>query len=274
MFKYILLCSLVAHTTWAKPVEQHAHQIEVSPHVVFVGPHHQVALDSVVPVGATPVVHQPAYVRYVAPHEESVVYVPVGGVHHNAEVVARSAGGIHGKQLISTDYVSGVGQLVATPSGSFISVNDYLEAQAQKQLIAQQQLELEQKKQLQNLIYLEQQEKIKELEQKIQASKPNPLISLETPLISGAVSLPGSDVLGAVGGTIGGVVNGLLSPLLKSKSLYVVEHPHHVVDYVASPVVLSSVPVPAATVKSRRSVAVDDVEQVAKVWNVEEQGLK
>ncbi|XP_073838889.1 uncharacterized protein [Musca autumnalis] len=73
---FLLGVLLVAHTVWTAPVHHHS---ELTPHVVIVTPQAQLQLDSF-PHGTPIFQHLTPYTRFVAPHEETIVYVPASAI--------------------------------------------------------------------------------------------------------------------------------------------------------------------------------------------------
>uniref|UniRef100_A0A1I8MMZ8 Cuticle protein n=2 Tax=Musca domestica TaxID=7370 RepID=A0A1I8MMZ8_MUSDO len=77
MLKYLLLSLLLTiHSVWMAPVHHHG---ELTPHVVIVTPQAQLQLESF-PHGAPIIQHLTPYTRFVAPHEETIVYVPTSAI--------------------------------------------------------------------------------------------------------------------------------------------------------------------------------------------------
>ncbi|XP_046806982.1 uncharacterized protein LOC124419931 isoform X1 [Lucilia cuprina] len=117
MFKYILLCSFLVHIIRAKPV--HQHHGELAPHVLIVTPQAQLRLESLVP--GTPIIqHLSPFTRFVAPHEETIVYVPASAAAaiQNAEIVSRSLEGNKGKQINPQDFTNALTTIASNSAQS------------------------------------------------------------------------------------------------------------------------------------------------------------
>ncbi|XP_065360340.1 uncharacterized protein LOC135954190 [Calliphora vicina] len=296
MFKYILLCSLLAHTIWAKPV--HQHHGELAPHVLIVTPQAQLRLESLVP-GTPFIQHLSPFTRFIAPHEETIVYVPASAAAaiQNAEIVARSLEGNKGKQLNPQDFGNALGALASsgaqslqnaattaaeaantyiTSSSSYVPTlgNPASSFQSAAEAIYQG---------AQNTIssYVQSQAQALQPQTSQLLAAETPLASAELslpaitseqklPILSTAVSLPpllSSDQkipLISIGTKIPSL-SSLLSPGLPAISIYTNEPRHHyfvapsaphVVDYLPGSIFLS--PATATTIKARRSIIADD----------------
>ncbi|KAI8120147.1 hypothetical protein CVS40_8499 [Lucilia cuprina] len=108
------------HIIWAKPV--HQHHGELAPHVLIVTPQAQLRLESLVP--GTPIIqHLSPFTRFVAPHEETIVYVPASAAAaiQNAEIVSRSLEGNKGKQFNPQDFTNALTTIATNSAQSLQS---------------------------------------------------------------------------------------------------------------------------------------------------------
>lgn len=112
MFKYLIICALLGHSIWAKPIG------ELASHLVIVTPQAQVHLEPLGKfAGPTFIHHLSPLARIAAPHEETIVYVPASAAAPvipiealSAHHVGRSASGT--PQLKQNDQIQGIQQAI------------------------------------------------------------------------------------------------------------------------------------------------------------------
>ncbi|XP_037821477.1 uncharacterized protein LOC119610377 [Lucilia sericata] len=300
MFKYLLLCSLLVHIIWAKPV--HQHHGELGPHVLIVTPQAQLRLESLVP--GTPIIqHLSPFTRFVAPHEETIVYVPASAAAaiQNAEIVSRSLEGNKGKQLNPQVFTNALATIASNSAQSLQSAaesaataaNNYITSSstyvpnlgnpASSFQTAAESLYQGAQSTINSYVQSQQQSQQPQAQTTQLLSAETPLAAAEIslppiiseqklPIISTAVSLPpliSSEQklpLISIGSKIPSL-SSLLSPALPAISIYTNEPRHHYFVAPAAPHVVDYVPssillspATATTIKARRSVIADDKE--------------
>ncbi|XP_075161645.1 uncharacterized protein LOC142234404 [Haematobia irritans] len=149
MLKYLLLSALVTiHTVWAKPAPASVHHHgEITPHVVIVTPQAQLQLDTL--GHGTPFIqHLSPFTRFVAPHEETIVYVPTSAIgsrsvssvlapyQYEARSVSPRQGGTIGETIINAIgnpslLVEAINSSPLNPTGLASSIANSIQSAAQ-----------------------------------------------------------------------------------------------------------------------------------------------
>lgn len=271
MLKYIWMYFFLAHNIWAKPLRSHA---EVTPHVLILTPQAQLRLESLVP-GAPTIQHLTPFTSYLAPHEETIIYVPASA----AAVVQNTQSRQFNPELFNCNALSTGGeQVLALAQNTFNTASEFITNQqvfspedasnnileaiigqigsgqpAEPSTGSQSETEqkLQQQQQQQQQLQSQDRKKTQQLEQQ---QKDKPLLSatdIKIPTIIFADKTKTPSIIPALAP----------APIIPSIKLYDNEPRHHyvvapvaqhIVDIVPNTVFLS--PTVTNTIKARRSI--------------------